>query len=131
GAEPVRIPESARMLYHASLTHGSNHLITLIADCADLLRGAGIDNAERLIGPLLSASLDNVLRHGDRALTGPVARGDAGTVRAHLAELVERAPEVVASYTTLAHRTAVRARRSGLLRADAAEEIESVLGGGR
>lgn len=131
GAEPVRIPESARALYHAALTHGANHLITLVADSADLLRRSGVDNAERLIGPLLSAALDNVLRHGDRALTGPVARGDAGTVRSHLEELVEHAPEMLPSYLTLANRTAVRARQSGLLRADAAEEIEAVLGGRR
>lgn len=131
GAEPVRIPEAARPLYHAALTHGANHLITLVADSADLLRSAGVESAERLVGPLLSAALDNVLRHGDRALTGPVARGDAGTVRAHLDELAEHAPEVLPSYVTLAHRTAVRARQSGLLRADAAEEIEAVLGGRR
>ncbi|MGH3517300.1 MAG: Rossmann-like and DUF2520 domain-containing protein [Haloechinothrix sp.] len=131
GAEPVRIPESSRALYHTALTHGANHLITLVADCAELLHGAGVDNAERLISPLLSAALDNALRHGDRALTGPVARGDARTVRAHLAELAERAPEILASYTALANRTAVRAQQSGLLRADAAEEIKSVLGGGR
>ncbi|MQA63754.1 MAG: DUF2520 domain-containing protein [Actinophytocola sp.] len=131
GAEPVRIPEAARPLYHAALTHGANHLITLVADCADLLRGAGIDNGERLLGPLLSAALDNVLRHGDRALTGPVARGDAGTVRTHLGVLVDEAADVLPSYVALANRTAVRAAKSGLLRADAAQEIEAVLGGGR
>lgn len=131
GAEPVRIPESARPLYHAALTHGANHLITLVADAAELLRGAGIADAERLLAPLLSAALDNVLRHGDRALTGPVARGDAGTVRTHLKVLAEEAPEVLGGYTALAARTAARARKSGLLRADAAVEIDAVLGGQR
>lgn len=131
GAEPVRIPEAARTRYHAALTHGANHLITLVADSADLLTDAGIGNAERLLGPLLSAALDNVLRHGDRALTGPVARGDAGTVRAHLTELVEHAPQIVPSYAALAQRTAARAKSSGLLRADAAAEIETVLGSNR
>lgn len=131
GAEPVRIDEAARTRYHAALTHGANHLITLVADSIGLLSDAGIGNAERLIGPLLSAALDNVLRHGDRALTGPVARGDAGTVRAHLTELVEHAPEIVPSYSVLAQRTAARAKSSGLLRADAAAEIETVLGGNR
>lgn len=131
GAEPVRIPEAARPLYHAALTHGANHLITLVSDCADLLRGAGIDNAERLLGPLLSAALDNALRHGDRALTGPVARGDTGTVRSHLRVLVDEASDVLPSYTALANRTAARARASGMLRADAADEIQAVLGGGR
>lgn len=129
GAEPVRIPQSARPLYHAALTHGANHLITLVADCADLLRGAGIENGQRLLGPLLSAALDNALRHGDRALTGPVARGDAGTVRAHLGVLVDEAPEVLPSYTALANRTAARAKASGMLRADGFDAIAGVLGG--
>lgn len=129
GAEPVRIAESARPLYHAALTHGANHLITLVADAAQALRGAGIADAERMLAPLLSAALDNVLRHGDRALTGPVARGDAGTVRTHLDVLADSAPELVDAYTVLASRTADRATSSGLLRADAAEDIHTALGG--
>ena len=87
GAEPVRVPEAVRPLYHAALAHGANHLITLVRDCVDVLERAGVHPAERLVAPLLSAALDNALRHGDRALTGPVARGDAGTVRTHLREL--------------------------------------------
>jgi predicted short-subunit dehydrogenase-like oxidoreductase (DUF2520 family) len=127
GGEPVRVPESARPLYHAALAHGANHLITLVADCAELLREAGIGDAERLLGPLLSAALDNVLRHGDRALTGPVARGDAGTVRAHLRVLQRSAPEIRPSYTTLAKRTAARAASAGLLSAGSAAELTNLL----
>jgi predicted short-subunit dehydrogenase-like oxidoreductase (DUF2520 family) len=127
GAEPVRIPESARALYHAALTHGANHLMTLVADCTELLRDAGIGQPERLIAPLLSAALDNVLRHGDRALTGPVARGDAGTVRAHLAVLAERAPEVAPAYAALAKRTVARASGAGLLPPDAAKDLSELL----
>ncbi|WP_344413491.1 Rossmann-like and DUF2520 domain-containing protein [Amycolatopsis minnesotensis] len=127
-AEPVRVPEQARGLYHAALAHGANHLVTLIADCADVLRRAGVANAERVLGPLLSAALDNVLRHGDRALTGPVARGDEGTVRKHLAVLAENAPEVAPSYRTLAGRTVARATASGMLGAGAANEISQLLG---
>jgi predicted short-subunit dehydrogenase-like oxidoreductase (DUF2520 family) len=127
GAEPVRVPEASRPLYHAALAHGSNHLITLVAECADLLRKAGIEPAERLLGPLLSAALDNGLRHGDRALTGPVARGDAGTVRKHLDVLGRAAPEVRPAYLALARRTAQRAEAAGVLRADLTAEINAAL----
>lgn len=127
GAEPVRIPDSARGLYHAALAHGANHLMTLVADCAELLRDSGITQAERLLGPLLSAALDNVLRHGDRALTGPVARGDVGTVRAHLTVLARRAPGVLPCYATLARRTVTRASDIGLLTAAAAGELRELL----
>ena len=40
GAEPVRVPESVRPLYHAALAHGANHLITLVRDCVDVLERA-------------------------------------------------------------------------------------------
>ncbi|GAA2788738.1 Rossmann-like and DUF2520 domain-containing protein [Crossiella cryophila] len=123
GAEPVRIPESARALYHAALAHGANHLITLVAEAADLLRGAGVADPGRLLGPLLSAALDNSLRLGDRALTGPVARGDVGTIRTHLGVLRAQAPESLSAYRALAHRTAERAVASGLLRPGQAEAV--------
>ncbi|GAB3005903.1 DUF2520 domain-containing protein [Amycolatopsis acidiphila] len=129
GGEAVRVPEAARPLYHAALAHGANHLVTLVADCLELLDGAGIPNGERMLGPLLSAALDNALRHGDRALTGPVARGDAGTVRKHLAVLGAEAPDVRPCYTALAKRTAARASAAGLLGPDAAAEITELLEG--
>lgn len=126
-AEPVRVPEAARPLYHAALAHGANHLITLVADCADLLRGAGIADAERMLGPLLSAALDNALRHGDRALTGPVARGDAGTVAKHLAVLADA--ETLPAYRILALRTAARAQAAGLLKPELAADVRTTLEG--
>lgn len=125
--EPVRVPEAVRPLYHAALAHGSNHLVTLVRDCAQLLAGAGIKDPERLIAPLLSAALDNALRHGDRALTGPVARGDTGTVRTHLGVLDRADPELAATYRALAGRTAQRARAAGLLADGPADEVLTTL----
>ena len=127
GAEPVRVPEAVRPLYHAALAHGANHLITLVRDCVDVLEQAGVHPAERLVAPLLSAALDNALRHGDRALTGPVARGDAGTVRTHLRELDAVDPDLARTYRVLAARTARRAQGAGLLPAHAADEVRATL----
>jgi len=131
GGEPVRVPQAARPLYHAALAYAANNLITLVTEGADLLRsagvGAGLGQPERLLAPLLSAALDNALRHGDRGLTGPVARGDAGTVRAHLRALAETAPAVLPSYRTLAGRTADRAVVAGLLSEGAADEVRAAL----
>ena len=53
---------------------------------------AGVEEPGRMLGPLLGAALDNALRLGDAALTGPVARGDAGTVAAHVAALIAGGP---------------------------------------
>ncbi|WP_344128060.1 Rossmann-like and DUF2520 domain-containing protein [Saccharopolyspora halophila] len=127
GMEPVQVPEESRQLYHAALTHGANHLITLVNECSALLREAGVEVPDRVMAPLLSASLDNALRFGDRAITGPVMRGDADTVRTHLRVLAETDPAVVDGYRELARRTADRATRSGLLRADGAEDVAAAL----
>ena len=63
---------------------------------ADLLdRGRASAQPARMLGPLLSAALDNALRLGDAALTGPVARGDADTVAGHLDALRAAAPEAL------------------------------------
>src|SRR5262249_12837693 len=80
GGEPVFIAEENRDLYHAALAGAANHLVTLVVQARDLLSAAGVANPSRMLGPLLSAALDNALRLGDAALTGPVARGDAETV---------------------------------------------------
>jgi len=116
GGEPVWVAESARTLYHAALVVGSNHLVTLVAEARDLLRTAGVEDPARLLAPLLSAALDNSLRYGDSALTGPVSRGDVGTVRRHLRTLVEQAPGSVASYVAMARRTTQRALAAGRLK---------------
>lgn len=127
GGEPVWVPEEARVLYHAALAWGSNYLVTLVAVAADLLRQAGAERPDLLLAPLLGAALDNALRRGDHALTGPVARGDAGTVRAHLDVLRANAPEVVPAYVALARLTADRALRDGRLDPKAAEALLDTL----
>lgn len=134
GGEPFRVREDARALYHAALAHGSNHLVTVIADALEALRAAlwgaellgqevvgdapaGI--AERVIAPLARAALENTLQRGQAALTGPVARGDAQAVARHLAALAEVDPVLAEAYRTAALRTAQRAH--------APEEVFEVL----
>jgi predicted short-subunit dehydrogenase-like oxidoreductase (DUF2520 family) len=128
GAEPVWVPEESRPIYHAALAFGANNLVTLVNAAADLLADAGVETPRRMLAPLLSAALDNALRHGDAALTGPVSRGDAGTVRAHLDVLAE--PEVRAAYVALSRLTALRALSAGALPAERAEPLLDVLAEG-
>jgi predicted short-subunit dehydrogenase-like oxidoreductase (DUF2520 family) len=127
GAEPVWIEERDRPMYHAGLAHGSNHLVTLVAQAMQVLGSAGVQDPQRLISPLLHAALDNALRLGDGALTGPVARGDAGTVAAHLAQLSRQTPDIRPTYVALARATAERALSSGRLTAANAEPLLDIL----
>jgi len=116
GGEPFWVEEEDRRLYHAALVTGANHLVTLVAEAADMLRTAGVTDPARVLAPLLTAALDNGLRRGDRGLTGPVSRGDVGTVRDHLETLTERAPGSVAAYVAMAQRTTERALAAGRLK---------------
>jgi predicted short-subunit dehydrogenase-like oxidoreductase (DUF2520 family) len=124
GGEPFRVREDARTLYHAALAHASNHIVTVVLDAVEALRSAlwgqellgqelvgdepgGI--AERVVGPLARASLENALQRGQAALTGPVARGDAGAVADHLRALAEVDPQLAQAYRANSLRTAQRA----------------------
>ena len=134
GGEPFRVREDARPLYHAALAHGSNHVVTLLCDALAALRAAlsgqellgqeligdapgGL--AERIIGPLARAALENSLQRGQAALTGPVARGDAAAISAHLTALEDVDPELAQAYCADSLRTAQRAH--------APEEVFEVL----
>lgn len=121
------VAEADRVLYHAALAHGANHLVTLVNEALDRLRDAGVVHPEKVLGPLLRTSLDNTLRLGDGALTGPVSRGDAGTVARHLDRLATVAPESVPAYLALARRTADRAIAAGRLRPLDAEPLLDAL----
>lgn len=127
GGEPVAVSEANRGLYHAALTGAANHLVTLVTQSVDLLRGAGVADPVRMVGPLLSAALDNALRLGDEGLTGPVARGDVDTVASHVAALREAAPDALAAYLALARLTADRALAAGLLDPSDASRLLCVL----
>jgi predicted short-subunit dehydrogenase-like oxidoreductase (DUF2520 family) len=124
GGEPVWVLDALRPLWHAALAHGANHLVTLVSSAADLLREAGAEDPAAVLAPLLHAALDGALHSGDAALTGPVSRGDAGTVAAHLAALPE---SLRPSYLALARLTADRALASGRLDAQRAEGLLGVL----
>jgi predicted short-subunit dehydrogenase-like oxidoreductase (DUF2520 family) len=127
GGEPVFIAEADRDLYHAALAGAANHLVTQVAQAEDLLAKAGVAQPARMLGPLLSAALDNALRLGDAALTGPVARGDADTVASHVAVLRAEAPEALPAYLALARLTATRALAAGTLTAPDARRLLDVL----
>ena len=124
GGEPFGVREDARSLYHAALAHAGNHVITVLLDAVEALRAALTGQellgqelvgdapgglAERVIGPLARASLENALQRGQGALTGPVARGDATAVALHLEALGRVDPELAEAYRANSLRTAQRA----------------------
>ena len=128
GGLPVTIPESARPTYHAAMAHASNHLVTLTAQAQAMLEAAGIGQASKLLGNLMTASLENALTNGDQALTGPVSRGDTGTVATHLETLKALDdPDLFETYRAMALATARRAADAGFINSVILEEFLQIL----
>jgi predicted short-subunit dehydrogenase-like oxidoreductase (DUF2520 family) len=128
GGRVELVPDERRPLYHAAICHAANHLNTLIADAADLLRACGVEDTEAVLGPIARAALGNALASGTRALTGPVVRGDVGTVTAHLDALVGE--PAAPTYRAMARRTAERAEAAHRLDGTRAESMLALLTGG-
>ena len=122
----IELPALGKVSYHAAAVVASNYLVVL-ADIAERLAreaGAG-ESAAMLFQPIMQQTLSNIADRGTvAALTGPVRRGDAGTVAAHLAVLHG---DDRAAYVALAREALLLARRAGLPAA-AATELEASFG---
>jgi predicted short-subunit dehydrogenase-like oxidoreductase (DUF2520 family) len=126
GGDPHDVPDSARVLYHAGLVVGSNAVGAVVSVARRLLLGARISDPAAFLGPLTEASTANVLAHGAGALTGPVVRGDVGTLRAHLDELEHDLPELAGVYRALAGVVLSQVRPS--LDSETASRLDDLLG---
>lgn len=129
GGHPLDLAASDRALYHAAAAITANYAVTLLAQAVALLEQCGVppERGLQALVPLLRGAVDNLDRLGlPDALTGPIARGDAGTVRRHLEALAARAPEALALYQALGLATLPLAVQRG---ADplALDQIETLL----
>lgn len=107
GGVPFFVEDQNRQLYHAALAHGSNHMVTLIAQASEALAAAGVDEPEQTLAPLARASLERAIAEGIDGLTGPVKRGDWQTVKAHRAALLKAGlGRIDQTYSELATATA-------------------------
>jgi len=130
GARPVTLPEGGKIAYHAAAMMAAGGLIGLLDAICSVARVAGLDErtAVAVYAPLARQALANAERLGiDGALTGPLLRGDVGTLRGHLEALAEHAPGAVALYVEVARREVAIARRRGELGDERAAEIERLL----
>jgi predicted short-subunit dehydrogenase-like oxidoreductase (DUF2520 family) len=108
GLRAIEVAPEDRVAYHAAASIASNFLVTLEAAAERLAAGAGVER--RLLVPLVRETVENWANLGaERALTGPVARGDDETVGLQRAAVVERAPELVELFDALVTATRVLA----------------------
>lgn len=131
GGRVFELPDDKRPLYHAGAVMACNFLVALLDAGVALFGQAGLDREEALaaLTPLVSEGLANALRIGpERALTGPYARGDVETARAHWAALASAPKPVRELYRAAARYTIDLARRGGLDESKA-RAIEGLLAG--
>jgi predicted short-subunit dehydrogenase-like oxidoreductase (DUF2520 family) len=130
GARPVRLPPGAKPAYHAAAVLAAGGFTALLDAIAELGRGAGLEEAAALAvyAPLIRQTLANAERLGiAAALTGPMVRGDEGTVRAHLAAMADLAPGARELYVAAARREISLAEGRGELGPDQATRLREVL----
>lgn len=132
GGRGLWVPEADRPLYHLAAVMASNFLVTL-AGLVQEVAPSSADSSTRLGSleaylPLMKGTLANIGDLGPgRALTGPVARGDAGTIDRHMKILGEKHPELQGLYRLLSEATLRWALSSGRLRADEAVHLTELL----
>ena len=130
GGTPIWVPAEARGLYHAAAVMVCGYFVGLFDDAVNVWRSAGLppDSVSPALTHLVQATLDNLGSLGAEASqTGPVPRGDAGTVKAHLDALRRHAPELQSVYAALARRAVALAVSSGRLPEAARPQWEELL----
>lgn len=130
GATPVRLAPGSKTAYHAAAVLAAGGFVALLDAIAELARVAGLDEpgALTIYGPLIEGTLGNARALGiRRALTGPITRGDVGTLVAHLAALRSHAPGVLDLYRAAAEREIDLAVERGALTPAGAAALRAAL----
>ena len=115
GMHSFEITDEARPAYHAAASIASNFLVTLMAAAEEASAVAGIEpgEARALLAPLVRSTVENWVALGpERALTGPLARGDEATVEAQRRALERSAAHLLPLFDELAERTRALAGRT-------------------
>ena len=126
----IKLDAGDKAAYHAAAVITSNYLVTLVKLATDLWGSFGIpvDQAIQALLPLLKGTLNNIENLSvPNALTGPIARGDIGTVQIHLNTLKETAPAIIPAYCQLGLQTIPVALAKGKINENQAKELEDIL----
>jgi predicted short-subunit dehydrogenase-like oxidoreductase (DUF2520 family) len=128
GGQPMDVPSSGRVRYHAALVLAANGSAALAATAADILRTGGVINPAGLLGGLTHASVDAALATGQAGMSGPWVRGEGRTIGMHV-EALARKHRLVKVYASLARLIVDRAAAAGRLDPEARRRVEAALQG--
>jgi predicted short-subunit dehydrogenase-like oxidoreductase (DUF2520 family) len=129
-ARPIGLPHGARALYHCAGSFAAPFVVAALHEAVKIWRGFGMTESEALAAlvPLARGVLDAVERDGTvRALAGPIARGDVGTVTRHLDALATLGGDTAAFYRAAAVRVVPIAVEKGTLGTEKAAALARLL----
>ena len=126
----IELKASDKVLYHAAAVIACNYMVTLIKLATDLWQTFNVPTqpATKALMPLLRGTLNNIDNVGiPQCLTGPIARGDTGTIEKHLNALQKTAPALLSTYRELGLQTIPVALAKGRINQHQAEELQAIL----
>jgi predicted short-subunit dehydrogenase-like oxidoreductase (DUF2520 family) len=126
----VTLKAGDKVLYHAAAVFACNYLVTLVKLATDLWQTFGVSPAQatKALMPLLRGTLSNIENVGlPNCLTGPIARGDLGTISRHLESLERQAPPLLNIYKELGRQTIPISLAKGKIDLQSAEELQALL----
>lgn len=127
----VELKAKDKVLYHAAAVFACNYMVTLVKLATDLWQTFGVPppQATKALVPLLRGTLHNIETIGiPNCLTGPIARGDIGTISKHLDALKQTAPHLLSTYRELGRQTIPIALAKGKIDELQAQELQTILG---
>ena len=126
----IELKASDKVLYHAAAVIACNYMVTLIKLATDLWQTFNVPThqATKALMPLLRGTLNNIDNVGiPQCLTGPIARGDTGTIKKHINALQKVAPAVLSTYRELGLQTIPIALAKGRINQHQSEELKAIL----
>ena len=130
GGHWIELDESDKVVYHAAAVFACNYLVTLVKLATDLWQTFSVppDKATQALLPLIRGTLHNIETIGiPNCLTGPIARGDTGTIRKHIDALQKASPSILSAYRELGLKTIPISLAKGRINEQQAQELESIL----
>jgi len=130
GGHPIELKAEDKVVYHAAAVIACNYFVTLVKTATDLWQTFNVpaDQATRALLPLIRGTLHNIDTIGiPNCLTGPIARGDTGTISNHIKSLGKAAPAVLSVYRELGVQTIPVALAKGKINKQQANELETIL----
>ncbi|MFC1978703.1 Rossmann-like and DUF2520 domain-containing protein [Chloroflexota bacterium] len=128
----VELGAGNKVLYHAAAVMACNYFVTLMKLSTDIWQGFGVHSKDAIeaLSPLVQGTVNNLINVGlPNCLTGPIARGDVGTIEKHIEAFKEKMPELLKMYCELGLQTIPIGLAKGTLSDNKAKELNKILEG--